>query len=341
MRITSHRLMAFAVAGALQSTLLLHAGNAYSANGTTYTSGLIFSDSFTTGDLSAHSAFFRWGDGTMIIQPGELTMPVVSVAGPGGTTVKAIQFTNGTWQEVRFALTQSATEIRASANASSNVAYPEIFTCYDLFIPTNYYQSSNGVGAVNDKWFAIWKNGYQTTNSGVANWFELLPDGTGNSIATGTDNTNGGLNKGVTTVIASDQVPGATPAEAYGVRTSESGQWHQYCYHTLVPTNATSHDGKMEVYKDGTLHYAWDNIVYWAPDGVAANAGFDRGYLLGYHNSVVPSGTQTWYLANFKIGTTAASVGLTGTSTSSGGGTTTPPPATSVTPDPPTNVSVN
>jgi hypothetical protein len=327
----SHRLMVLAIAGTLQCTLLLP-GNAYSAtNGTMYTSGLIFQDSFASGDLSAHSAYFRWGDGTTMIQPGQVTMPVVSVKGPGGAAVKAIQFNYGTWQEVRFALTQSATEMRAGANGSSNVAYPDVYTCYDLFIPTNYFQSSTGVGAVNDKWFAIYKDGYQTSNSGVANWFELLPDGTGNSIATATDNTNGGLNKNVSYVISSDAAQGGS--EAYGVRTSESGQWHQFCYHTLVPTNATSNDGKMEVYKDGTLHYAWDNIKYWAPDGVAAQAGFDRGYLLGYHNSVVPNGTQTWYLTNFKIGTTAASVGL------SGSGSTTSP--TSVQPDPPGNVSVN
>jgi hypothetical protein len=310
--------------------------NAYSStNGTMYTSGLIFQDSFTTGDLSAHNAFFRWGDGTTMIQPGQQTMPVVSVPGPAGATVKAVQFTYGTWQEVRFALTSSATEMRATSNASSNVAYPEVYTCYSLFIPTNYYQSSVGVGAVNDKWFAIWKDGYQTSNSGVANWIELTPDGTGNSIVTGTDNTNGGLNKNVSYVIGSDAANGGT--NAYGVRTSESGQWHQYCYHTLVPTSATSNDGKMEVYKDGVLHYAWNNIKYYSPDGVAAQAGFDRGYLLGYHNSVVPNGTQIWYLTNFKIGTTAASVGLTGTVGTGGGSGGT----TSTTPDPPTSVTVN
>jgi hypothetical protein len=327
MRTPSRRLIVLALAGTMQCTLLFHPGIAYSANGTTYTSGLIFQDNFASGDLSSHNAYFRWGDGTTIIQPGQVAMPVVSVPGPTGGTSKAIQFTYGTWQEVRFSLTQSATEMRASANASSNVAYPDIYTCYNLYIPTNYFQSTNGVGAVNDKWFAIWKNGYQTSNSGVANWFELLPDGKGNSIATATDNSNGGLNKAVASVIPQDS---ASPG-AFGVRTSEAGQWHQYCYHTRVPTNATSKDGVMEVYKDGTLHYAWDNIVYWAPDGNAANAGFDRGYLLGYHNSIVPAGTQTWYLTNFKIGTTAASVGL---STTSGQ----PAP---IQPDPPTNVTVN
>jgi hypothetical protein len=64
----------------------------------------------------------------------------------------------------------------------------------------------------------------------------------------------------------------------------------------------------MEVYKDGVLHYAWYNIVYWAQDGVEANAGFDRGYLFGYLNSDPPNPRQDWYLANFKIGTTQASV---------------------------------
>src|SRR6267143_3543372 len=164
---SSHRhSLGATLAGLSQCVLVLHSGIASSANGSTPTSGLIFQDNFTTGDLSAHNDFFRWGDGTLMIAPGVLTMPVVSVPGPNGAS-KALQFTFGTWQEVRFALTQTASEIRAGANASSSVAYPDVFTCYDLYIPSNYYQNNIGVGAVNDKWFAIWKDGYQQANSGV------------------------------------------------------------------------------------------------------------------------------------------------------------------------------
>jgi hypothetical protein len=294
---------------ALIACSVLLAGNAIAANGRLPTSGLIFQDDFSSGDLTKFNNFFRWGDGTNFLGKG-VGQPVVNVTGPRGTPVNAMKFTYGTFQEVRFALTESQSERRSNPDASSNVAYPELWTCYDVFIPTNYFHSTNGPGAVNDKWFVVYKNGYLTSNSGVANFFELVPDGKGNSIATMTDNANGGLNRTTTSVIPIDAV--GKDNAAFGVRTSEAGQWHNYCYYTKVPTNATSKDGEMAVYKDGTLHYIWKNIVFWAPDKVEANAGFDRGYILGYHNSIVPSGQQIWYVANFKIGTSAASVGLGG-----------------------------
>jgi hypothetical protein len=284
---------------------------------TPLTTGLIFEDSFTSGDLTKYNNYFRWGDGSAAVTSS--WNPTALTTGPKGTQVRAMKFTYGTWQEVRFSLTSSSSE-RRGANDSSNVAYPELYTCFDLFTPTNYYHSTSGIGAVNDKWFAVWKNGYQTSNSGVANWVETVPAGGGNSRVVATDNAWGGLNGGPEYVLSSlayRDPDNTSYTGGYAFRTTERGQWHNYCFHTKVPASSTSRDGLIEVYRDKVLAYAWKNIIYYAPDNDAAKAGFDRGYLMGYHNSTVTS-EQTWYLTNFKIGTTSASVGLTGG---------TPPPA--------------
>lgn len=274
------------------------------------TTGLIFEDSFASGDLTKYNNYFRWGNGQDLVTSS--WNPTVMTTGPQGTQVRAMKFTYGTWQEVRFSLTSSASE-RRGPNDSSNVAYPELYTCFDLFTPTNFYHSTSGPGAVNDKWFAVWKDGYQTSNSGVANWVETVPGGDGHSKVVATDNAWGGLNGALSQVLDSLALKDSSSPSSggYAFKTTDRGQWHNWCFRTKVPTSATSKDGVIEVYRDKVLAFAWRNIVYYDPNNNSAKAGFDRGYLMGYHNSIVTS-PQTWYLTNFKIGTTAASVGLTG-----------------------------
>lgn len=271
--------------------------------------GLLFEDDFSSGNLTKFNDNFRWGDRTGFLGPSD-GQAVVDVTGPLGGTIKAMRFTYGTFQEVRFALTESAEEITADGEDPSDVAYPELWTRFDLFIPTNYHHYDVGPGQVNDKWFVVYKNAYLQASSGVANFFEMVPDGdSGDSLCTITDSAVGGLRRDMDFINIPELEQG-TNNQVFAVRKVEAGTWIDFCFRCKVPATSSSNDGLMYVYKNGTLAWGVNNIPFYDPENDPAKAGFDRGYLMGYHNSEVQAGNQIWYIANFRIGTTQASVGL-------------------------------
>lgn len=279
------------------------------AEGSGDPAGLLFEDDFSSGDLSKATDTFRWGDGTELLGPG--SGQIDSVTGPLGGTINAMRFTYGTFQEVRFALTESLEEERAEPDSPSDVAHPDLWTRFDLFIPTNYHHFNVGPGQVNDKWFVVYKNAYLQSSSGVANFFEMVPDGdSGDSLCTYTDSAVGGLARDWDFINIPELEQGEND-QVFAVRKVEAGTWIDFCFRCKVPTNASSNDGLIHCYKNGVL--AWGvSHGFYDPENDPAKAGFDRGYLMGYHNSEIQSGgNQTWYLANFRIGTTAASVGIT------------------------------
>lgn len=286
----------------------------------------LFRDDFSSGDFSKHNDYFRWGGSGSIPRPGDSFGGMLDlVPGPHGTQVRAVRFRYGpttAWQELRFHLTTSVSEAR-SESGTSNTFYPETWFSYWLYVPANYvHNGSNNKGFV-----TIWKNLYQTPPSGqigAPNWsIDFVQAENGLSYtrawwATRTQYPNS---------IADDH-RGAALSDgtyAYTYLPSDLGRWVHIAVGCRLDSSTAVNDGYIKYFKDGRLIAQW-NSARLDPLGIGIpGRGVDRGYIMGYHNSAY-SATTTFYVTDFRFGTTEADVRMVDSSS-------TPKPPSSVTAD--------
>jgi hypothetical protein len=291
---------------------------------------LLFSDDFSSQDLSNHSDFFRWGTGS-IPGSGVGTDRIELVPGPNGRTTHALRFTyRGTreegasgdaahFAEQRFHLTRSRSE-RRTRNEPSNVAYQEVWIAYWFRVPEDYYHA-NGHAKNNKGFVYLWKDRYEVRGSSVPNQ-NVTP--TANSIQWWPTGSNG---RGVSRVTVfstrhrgswshMDQankvapgrgVPGGREGMGLAFLPREYGQWVRVVVGMRASDTTDAANGFTKIYMDGELAMEWTGLTGGANDG--ARNGYDRGYLLGYANSAFER-TTNFYIADFRVGTSAASVGL-------------------------------
>ena len=305
------------------------------ASGPALGSDPLFSDDFGSGDLSTHNDHFRWGSGG-IPNPGSGSDRVVEVAGPHGTPVKArrfryVGFNDGgsgdaaRWDEQRFTLTKSVFDER-TPNGQSDVAYPEVWISFWMRVPVNYFHMMRNGSPSGDNqkgWIYLWKDAYER-------WDSSWPDEavTPTSISThwwplsdNSESVNYGMSR--MTIVASSKRSGwghlDTPTflrvdeaiagrsdRPYAFSRDEYGTWVHYTFGVRVASiPGASGDGFFRMYKDGELAVAWEGLNNGSTD-VGQN-GFDRGYLMGYHNTGYNETTE-YHLTDFKIGLTKDSV---------------------------------
>lgn len=294
---------------------------------------LLFADDFSSGDMSKHNDFFRWTQGD-VPAPGSGSGRVVTVDGPDGTEVQARRFRyvgvedGGSgdaahFSEQRFALTQSVSEER-SRNAPSDVAYPEVWISYWMYVPDNYHHNlkDGTISGSNQKgWIYLWKDRYEkwqasdpdaevTPTSASLHWWPLTEDensdnfGMTRASLVATRGRNGWGHDGNASFIRDqEQVPNST--RNYAFLESEYGTWVHYTFGMKVASDAQSDDGFVRIYKNGELALAWENEGNGSDD--PDTNGFDRGYLLGYHNAVYTK-TTTYFITDFKFGLTREAV---------------------------------
>jgi hypothetical protein len=278
---------------------------------------LLFSDDFSSGDMSRHNAQFRWGDG-QVRGPGTGSDVIDRISGPNGTTVSARRFRYGTWQEQRFHLTSSANEAR-SPNGQSNVAHPEVWVSYWMRVPQNYYHRSvNGSAGHNNKgWLYLWKDAYEkwhsswtdestvTPTSMSLHWWPSDPVGsTRVTVVASRYRQNWGNRANMTFVKPERQIPGASAGRSFAFLPSEFGKWVHFTFGMKVASKEGAKDGFARIYVNGELAMAMENLD---SGGKGSQNGFDRGYIMGYHNSGYDQ-TTTYYITDFRIGTTRAAV---------------------------------
>ena len=287
---------------------------------------LLFTDDFSTGDISKHNDFFRWGGNGLIPSPGTGGSRIEQVTGPHGTPVNAMRFrymaldSDGSsnskhWAEQRFHLTESIDEER-TATGESNVAHQEIWIRYSMFVPQNYFHLLNEQGRPqgqnNKGWLTLWNRNYAASQhpdgepAPVHNRIEWWPSANNQSYTTAVRRSGGGH---------------AAPIwrhESQGNRAflpSDYGRWVDFAFGMKLKSFKGADDAFIRAYKNGNLILEWDATQFpeeydsWARNDDPTMNGFDRGYIMGYHNSGYDE-TTTFHITNFKIGTTAASVGL-------------------------------
>jgi hypothetical protein len=281
---------------------------------------LLFEDDFSSGNFSRHNDFFRWGRSGEIPSSTTWSSWIESLVGPDGRQTNAIRFTYGTWQEVRFHLTRSVDERRGD-NVPSDTIYPEIWVSYWMRVPANYFHRGLTVGNNNKGWLMLWKDRYANHGSSIPE-DEITPTmnsfhwwnagGTDQShpeygvstlrIVNSRDNSSLGQRGSATFVRPRERRPNG---HAYAFLQDEYGIWVHYAFGMKVASSRSAADGFTRVYKNGDLAIAWEGEI-GGSDRPEKN-GYDRGYIMGYHNSGYDEPT-TFYITNWRIGTSRESV---------------------------------
>jgi len=258
---------------------------------------LLFEDDFSSGDISKHNDYFRWGREGTILAAGTLSNKIVAVNGPSGNTVDAIQFTYGTWQEVRFHLTESVNQVIEYDNANTDVQYQSVWISYDMLVPENYHHRSTNSTVNNKGFLSLWQDGY-STQAKCQGQIEWWPTAEGNSEMT---MNVGGHKRNYSFVdpayISTTYYPEA--AAAFDL-SKDRGKWRNFGFYFYAGSQSGARDGIYEFYVDGKLKARMTGINYQR--NVSSDPlGFNKGYLLGYHNSGYDEQT-TFHITNFKFG---------------------------------------
>jgi hypothetical protein len=294
---------------------------------------LLFADDFSSGDMAKHNDYFRWTQGAPR-DPGTRASSIVTVEGPRGQDVQARRFQYiGTedggegddlhFSEQRFALTTSVDEQRSRSD-TSNTAYPEVWFSYWMRVPNNYHHHlTDGTtsGANKKGWLYLWKDRYEkwqdsvddekvTPTTASLHWWPTTEN---------QDDSDYGMTR--TSLVATRGRSGwghdfsasfTRPEEDVSDSDSnftflkpEYGTWVHYTFGIKVASADGADDGFVRIYKGGELAVAWEDSNHGSDE--AATNGFDRGYLMGYHN---PSYTETttFLLTDFKFGLTQEAV---------------------------------
>ena len=320
-----------------QLQCFLFAGFFFAASAA-FGSDLLFSDDFRSGDLSTHNDHFRWGSGG-IPNPGSGSDTIVELVGPHGTPVKArrfryVGFEDGGsgdaahWSEQRFSLTHSVHDQRTS-NGHSDVAFPEVWISFRMHVPENYFHMMRGGRASGDNqkgWIYLWKDAYErwtsswpdaevTPTSISTHWWPLSDDPedvaygmSRMAIAATSERLGWGQRDEPTFLREAETISGSrwNNGRPYAFSGEEFGTWVHYTFGVRVASDPGNvNDGFFRMYKDGELAVAWEGLDNGSTE-VGRN-GFDRGYLMGYHNTGYNETTE-YHLTDFKIGLTKDSV---------------------------------
>lgn len=286
--------------------------------------GLLFADDFSTGNLSRHNDHFRWGRSGDIPAADSTSSRIERVEGPDGEPVHAMRFQYrgedhpdgpSNWSEQRFHLTESVDEQRTE-RGQSDVAHQEIWISYWLKVPENYHHTARQHG--NQKgWLYLWKDGYEqwvsshedddtvTPTTASLHWWPAGTDGESRvSAIHSRERTDWGEKR--PSFIAEDRQLDSNSDQASAFLDQEHGQWVHYIFGARAASDADAADGFMRVYINGELAIAWEDLS-GGSDRPERN-GYDRGYLLGWHNAAYPT-TTTYYLADFRVATSRESLG--------------------------------
>ncbi len=232
--------------------------------------GVLFSDSFESGDLSGSENGITW--------EGQVSTYVTTDNANSDTHSLAFKFSakpdgEDSFSEQRFKL---------------GAYYTDIWISYDLFIPENYYHRSQSESTNNKGYLYLWSGDYGNPD-GPGMGPNLWPNGDGSSNHS-FYMWGPGLDKHI------------WDAAPESILLSDRGQWIKIVCHYKYAT-AAANDGVAEiwkVYSDDTVTKIQDiqNGSWY----VKGQQGFTTGYLLGWANSGFDEET-IFYVDNFVVST--------------------------------------
>lgn len=258
-----------------------------------FAADLLFSDNFESGTLTSSGPHFSWTPGANVSISSDKTKS-------GSYSVKFFykgntDLTADAYSELPFRLDQ---------------VYKEIWVRYWLYIPSNYYQRIP-TGASNNKGLLYAWSGSYNNNPPTLVGVNFTPTDNGSSrvdINWRTDgNTSqhyGSYNWSQNMYINSLDMD-STGHPIVIDSQKDPGHWDDFVIQMKVADPGIA-DGVISIWKNGQLIARWNNATdYYSAD--PSMNGFESGYVLGWANSGFNEDT-VFYMDDFKIGTTAASV---------------------------------
>tara|TARA_R110002049_G_scaffold239433_2_gene412642 strand:+ start:13741 stop:14484 length:744 start_codon:yes stop_codon:yes gene_type:complete len=173
----------------------------------------------------------------------------------------------------------------------------DIWLSYWIRVPINYQHGSGGGSATNNKFLALWTDGYSQSGQGSTFWLSLENAGGGNSYLAFTNTLGyGNASQGMQQHIAF--INAAT----------DKGKWMQMVVHLVAETSDGASDGIVQTWR------RWENESNFTQLHDANNrqlripsngpAGFSAGYLMGWANGTYDEITE-WLIDDVTIANTS------------------------------------
>lgn len=235
--------------------------------------GVIFHDSFESGDLSKQGeAGFKWthDNRTAVITASNRDGQPPEAA----TGEHALRF--------RYVAGQAMSEQRFELGE----AYPEIWMRFALRVPTNYAHPESGK---NQKLFRIWMDDYTPVFSKAGMEFR----------AAGDDGDSYFYMKAGHNFRDRDRAPFIDVP-------GDRGRWMQLVIHLKVNSAPGAEDSVFQVWRrwagEGNFTKTHDKRDFNIDVPEDGSRGFTHGYLMGWANSAYPEDTE-WLLDDFTLST--------------------------------------
>ncbi len=254
--------------------------------------GVLFFDSFESADMSATSRDgFKWGGNNrtsvVTMAPGPKVVwhnGPRDEAGPEGADwtachgVHALRFrypAGQAWAEQRFDL---------------GGAYPEIWIRYWLRVPRNFVHG--GANPSNNKFFALWMDGYSQHGKGPTIVWNFWRQADGNSR----------FSFSLSNVAAPRGHHGL--AEAFLVSPRDQGRWMQIVLYARMSSSPEANDGEARIWRRWKDEDSFTLISETVGRGFHppedGPRGWAAGYILGWANAAYAEDTE-WLLDGFTV----------------------------------------
>lgn len=148
----------------------------------------------------------------------------------------------------------------------------ELWLEYDIHYPSNYVHRNQSSGSTNNKAIRIWGDSYTRGNKVGASTFYDSTGRLGNSKMRGERAINAGGSMSASTPTES---PDAAIAPALN-------EWVQYRWHFKYRSDASTNDGVIQLWVNGTLVLDWTDLQQYYDATVPY---WNNGYLMGWSNS--------------------------------------------------------
>lgn len=256
----------------------------------------LFFDSFESGDMSATNADgFAWGNNnrTSVVTAdaavwnnGPIDNPI-----PDGSD----------WTPhhgdhcLRFRY--PALEAWAEQRFDMGSAYPEIWIRYFLRIPHNFIHENPTGSSANNKFFALWVDGYSQHGEGPTIVWNFWPQDDGSSRFT---------------YSFSNETTGVVGHHAgyddFIRYPDDQGRWMQVLLYAKMSSSATADDGETRIWRrwEGEQDYTLiaESLERGFVEPAAGPAGWAAGYVMGWSNSGYAEDTE-FLLDEFTLSVTS------------------------------------
>lgn len=273
--------------------------------------GVIFSDSFESGDMSATSTDgFSWdkNNSTSIVTQDQTDGPVAIYNNQPIYNIHDTTMPDGSTRNWTAKVGANSLRFRYAAGANWSEqrydlgkGYPEIWISYWIRVPTNY---KRGLGSsnVNNKWFDILMGPMSQYSNGTVSRIEMQDwPGSSNSMNINIAFRNGSDGKYKNSNMYSQFV---TPADA--------GKWMHLVYQLRASATTSTTDGIIRMYRrwENETGYTLINELVNLNVGIGAGSvssgylGWGSGYFMGYANSPYNNDTE-WLIDDFIVSDTS------------------------------------